>query len=137
LLGPRLLAFCNLPWRFRFRPTRRQQLFKRCLGPFAKIHILVSPQRIRQRAIGQQQRDEPAAGIARIAEQDRAAFEGHPIRPQRRRRQTQHLHAGRLQPVFDGQVDIVARPDDPFVEPYPQPGAPQPFRQLSHARLVL
>jgi len=41
---------------------------------------------------------------------------------------------GRLQAVFDGQVDVVARPEDSLIEPYPQAGVPQPLRKLCSTR---
>ena len=101
---------------------------------------------------GQQERDEAATGVGRIAKGQvapptGAALQPHPVRSQRRQRQAEHppplpsfggtgQRARRLQPALDGQVNVVPRLDDPFIEPHPQPRRPQPFRQPSHPRLV-
>jgi hypothetical protein len=121
----------------RLGPAGGQQFFECRLSLPAVIHIFVAPQHVREITVGQQQWDEAPAGIGRIAEQNGAAFERHPFRPQRRRRQTQHLGSRRLESAFDGQVDVIAWLDDPVVEPHPQPCGAQLFRQPAHPWLVL
>src|ERR1039457_5578666 len=37
------------------------------------------------------------------------------------RRQAKHQRARRLQPALNGQVNVIPRPDDPFIEPDPHP----------------
>lgn len=38
--------------------------------------------------------------------------------------------------MYDGEIDVIARLDDPFVEPHPQPRITQALRQPLHLRFV-
>jgi len=132
----RLTLRCG--WRcFRLLPASGQQLVERGRRLLAEVHVLIAAQRVGQRAVRQQYRNEAAAGIGRVAEEDRATLKRHPLRAQRRGREAERLHPCRLQPPLDGQVDVIPRLDDPFIEPHPQPGFLQPPGQLAYLRLIL
>jgi hypothetical protein len=52
-------------------------------------------------------------------------------------RQTQNQHPSSFQPMFDSQINIVARLNRPFIKPDPQTLRPQAFRQASHPLFVI
>ena len=122
---------------FRFGPADGEQFRKRRLRFLPKIHILVAPQRVRQVAVGQQQRDEATVYIGGVAMDGGAPLQRHPARGERIRRDAQQQHPGLFQPLIHLQRDDVSRADVPFIEPHPQSRLLQPFRKHSHARLVL
>lgn len=105
--------------------------------------MLAAPERIRESTIAEQERDEPAARIGRVAVDGGAPLQRHPARGQRRRRDAQQQHPRLFQPLIHFQRDDVPRLDDPLIQPQPESGFHlhprrlQPLRQPPHPRLVL